>query len=192
MAKRTCTTPILLRSGHGPSEAEVVQLLQEAAQPYEECMRLADLADISAGDGISYPRYAWDNPIGLVVGEPSNAELVSTPPAHPESNEDRPILLQRQFHRPSHPAFVHRPVIPSPCGGARAAGASPPGAPRRSPYADPSLWQTVLQIQSPVASLAGRASKRTTIPPFAADPPNAPHKLVTSPDIRTDVYDARL
>ena len=59
-----------------PSEAEVAQLLQEAAQQYEECMRLADLADISAGDEISYPRYAWDNPIGLVVGEPSNAELV--------------------------------------------------------------------------------------------------------------------
>ena len=50
-----------------PSEAEVAQLLQEAAQQYEECMRLADLADISAGDEISHPRYAWDNPIGLVV-----------------------------------------------------------------------------------------------------------------------------
>ncbi len=49
------------------SEAEVAQLLQEAAQQYEECMRLADLADISAVDEISHPRYAWDNPIGLVV-----------------------------------------------------------------------------------------------------------------------------
>lgn len=59
-----------------PSEAEVAQLLQEAVQQYEECMRIADLADISAGSEISYPRYAWDNPIGLVVAGPSNAELV--------------------------------------------------------------------------------------------------------------------
>ena len=50
-----------------PSEAEVSQLLQEAAQKYEECMRLADLADISEMGEVSHPRYAWDNPIGLVV-----------------------------------------------------------------------------------------------------------------------------
>lgn len=59
-----------------PSEAEVAQLLQEAAQQYEERMRLADLADISAQGEISRPRYAWDNPIGLVVMGASNAELV--------------------------------------------------------------------------------------------------------------------
>ena len=50
-----------------PSEAEISQLLQEAAQQYEECMRLADLADISEFPEASHPRYAWDNPIGLVV-----------------------------------------------------------------------------------------------------------------------------
>ena len=50
-----------------PSEAEVARLFQEAAQQYEDYMRLADLADISAEDEISHPRYAWDNPIGLVV-----------------------------------------------------------------------------------------------------------------------------
>ena len=50
-----------------PSEAEVSQLLEEAAQQYEECMRLADLADISEFPEASYPKYAWDNPIGLVV-----------------------------------------------------------------------------------------------------------------------------
>lgn len=49
------------------SEAEVSQLLQEAAQQYEECMRLADLADISELPEASQPKYAWDNPIGLVV-----------------------------------------------------------------------------------------------------------------------------
>ena len=58
-----------------PSEAEVIQLLQEAARQYEEYMRLADLADISAEDEIIYPRYAWDNPIGLIVERPSNAGL---------------------------------------------------------------------------------------------------------------------
>ncbi len=50
-----------------PSEAEISQILQEAAQQYEECIRLADLTDISEMDGVNYPRYAWDNPIGLVV-----------------------------------------------------------------------------------------------------------------------------
>ena len=59
-----------------PNEAEVAQLLQEATQQYEEYIRLADLADISDGGEVSYPRYAWDNPIGLVVMGPSNAELV--------------------------------------------------------------------------------------------------------------------
>ncbi len=59
-----------------PSEAEVAQLLQKAAEQYEECMRLADLADLSDRGEVSHPRYAWDNPIGLVVTGPSNAELV--------------------------------------------------------------------------------------------------------------------
>lgn len=58
-----------------PSEVEVSQLLQEAAQQYEECMRVADLADIAERGEVSYPRYAWDNPIGLVVTERPNAGL---------------------------------------------------------------------------------------------------------------------
>ena len=64
------------RMGAHPSETEVVQLLHQAAQQYEECIRLADLADISDRSEFSHPRYAWDNPIGLVVTGPSNAELV--------------------------------------------------------------------------------------------------------------------
>lgn len=56
-----------------PSEAEVFQLLQEAEEQFKECMRLADLADISERGLVSYPRYAWDNPIGLVVTERLNA-----------------------------------------------------------------------------------------------------------------------
>ena len=59
-----------------PSETEVTQLIQDAAKQYEECMRLADLADISDQGDVNHPRYAWDNPIGLVVAGTSNAELV--------------------------------------------------------------------------------------------------------------------
>ena len=59
-----------------PSEVEVAQLLQEAEQQYEECMRLADLADVSETGEVSHPRYAWDNPLGLVVGGQTNAKLV--------------------------------------------------------------------------------------------------------------------
>ena len=62
--------------GIHPSETEVVQLLQQAAQQYKECMRLADLADISDSGEISHIRYAWDNPIGLVVTAQPNAKLV--------------------------------------------------------------------------------------------------------------------
>lgn len=57
------------------SESEVVQLLQEAEQQYEESMRIADLADIAAQGEQSQPRYAWDNPIGLVVQGRPNAKL---------------------------------------------------------------------------------------------------------------------
>ncbi len=59
-----------------PSEAEVAQLFREATEQYEECMRIADLADISDQRESSQPRYAWDNPIGLVVTERSLAKLV--------------------------------------------------------------------------------------------------------------------
>ena len=50
-----------------PGEAEISLLLQQAAQQYKEYIRLADLADVSEVGGTSHPRYAWDNPIGLVV-----------------------------------------------------------------------------------------------------------------------------
>ena len=59
-----------------PSEAEVARLLQETVQQYEECMRLADLADVSEIAEVSEPRYAWDNPIGLVVTGLSHVKLV--------------------------------------------------------------------------------------------------------------------
>ena len=59
-----------------PSETEVAQLIEEARQQYEEYMRLADFADIFYQNETSRPKYAWDNPIGLVVTGPSNAKLV--------------------------------------------------------------------------------------------------------------------
>ena len=64
-ARATCTVQIRTN----PSEVEVSELLQGVARQYEEYMRLADLADISEMDEVSQPRYAWDNPIGLVVAE---------------------------------------------------------------------------------------------------------------------------
>lgn len=51
------------------SESEVLHLLQEAAQQYEEYIRLADLADIADQRQLSYPKYDWDNPIGFAVTE---------------------------------------------------------------------------------------------------------------------------
>lgn len=59
-----------------PSETEVARLLQESAKQHEEYRRLADLADISDQGELSHPRYAWDNPIGLVVTGSPSAELV--------------------------------------------------------------------------------------------------------------------
>ena len=58
-----------------PSEVEIARLFQEAEQQYEEFMRLRDLADTSETGEISHPRYAWDNPVGLVVGGQTNAKL---------------------------------------------------------------------------------------------------------------------
>lgn len=59
-----------------PSEAETLQLLQEATTLYEEYMRLADLASIPDVSEVKPQKYAWDNPIGLVVTRDADAELV--------------------------------------------------------------------------------------------------------------------
>lgn len=58
------------------SEFEVNDLIEKSKRQYEEYMRLADLADLSDPVRPSQPRYGWDNPIGLVVADASNAELV--------------------------------------------------------------------------------------------------------------------
>ena len=59
-----------------PIEAEIMGLLEKAAQQYEECMKLADLSDYPETSEVRQPRYSWDNPIGLVVTERSHANLV--------------------------------------------------------------------------------------------------------------------
>ncbi len=57
------------------SDAEVTQLIQESARQYEEYIRIAEVADLT-DEGEPYrPRYAWDNPIGLEITEPSNTQL---------------------------------------------------------------------------------------------------------------------
>ncbi len=59
-----------------PSEAETLQILQEATALYEEYIRLADLASIPDISEVKPQKYAWDNPIGLVVTRGTDAELV--------------------------------------------------------------------------------------------------------------------
>ena len=39
-------------------------------------VRLAYLADILETGEMSHPRYAWDNPLGLVLGGQTDAKLV--------------------------------------------------------------------------------------------------------------------
>ena len=72
MTRRSAMSQIQTR----PSEAEVSQLLRETEQLYREYMRIADSADITERMEASYPKYSWDNPIGLVVTESLNAKLV--------------------------------------------------------------------------------------------------------------------
>ena len=58
-----------------PSEAETMQLLEEALRQYEDCINLANMPDYSEGSTVGEPIYSWDNPIGLVVAEKSHAIL---------------------------------------------------------------------------------------------------------------------
>ena len=58
------------------SEVEIIQLLQKAAQDYEECMTLADFPDYQEVPEVNHPQYSWNNPIGLVVTERSHGNLV--------------------------------------------------------------------------------------------------------------------
>ena len=59
-----------------PSEAEILQLLQGLARQYEEVIQLSDFADFIDPPQDNYPRYKWDNPIGLVITGSSDAGLV--------------------------------------------------------------------------------------------------------------------
>ena len=75
-----------------------MRLLDEARQPYEEVMELADLADLADGlytDTAAPAGYSWDNPVGLVVREsrhsrtgfhrsPFSSRATATSPGTPE------------------------------------------------------------------------------------------------------------
>ena len=50
------------------SEAEMLQLIQESINRYEEILKIADVASLSDISEDYRPLYAWDNPIGLVLG----------------------------------------------------------------------------------------------------------------------------
>ncbi len=57
-------------------EGEVMRMLEEALNRYEDIMELADLEDGVDADATHPVDYAWDNPIGLVVREGRHGYLV--------------------------------------------------------------------------------------------------------------------
>lgn len=59
-----------------PSEAEITLLLQDTAHEYEQYLELADLSIYASISEAELPRYSWNNPIGLVVTEGPNADMV--------------------------------------------------------------------------------------------------------------------
>ena len=50
-----------------PSEAEIIQLIQEAARQYEEYLKVVDLTEKMDEPEPIKPKYSWSNPIGLVL-----------------------------------------------------------------------------------------------------------------------------
>lgn len=58
------------------AEGDVMRLLEEALNRYEEAMELADLEDGLDADPTHPVDYSWDNPIGLVVREGRHGYLV--------------------------------------------------------------------------------------------------------------------
>ncbi len=82
----TTTRPPMLNTSL--SDADVVQLLDKAAKQYEEYLSIVKVTDYPEPEEVFQPRYAWDNPMGLVITKPlpvlannfmpkqKNAELV--------------------------------------------------------------------------------------------------------------------
>ena len=58
------------------AEREVMRLLEEALDRYEDIMELADLEDALGADTAHPTDYSWDNPIGLVIREGRHGHLV--------------------------------------------------------------------------------------------------------------------
>ena len=59
-----------------PAEGEVMRLIEEAVDRYEDIMELADHEDGVDVDTTHPVDYSWDNPIGLVVREECHGHLV--------------------------------------------------------------------------------------------------------------------
>lgn len=59
-----------------PAEGEVMRLIEEAVNRYEDIMELADHEDGVDADTTHPVDYSWDNPIGLVVREECHGHLV--------------------------------------------------------------------------------------------------------------------
>ncbi len=60
----------ILKTQEYANESEVFRILNEASKQYEEYLRIAAVVDVIHPDDDSFqPRYAWDNPIGLVIEE---------------------------------------------------------------------------------------------------------------------------
>lgn len=56
-----------------PSEAEIMQALEDAMRLYEDSMSLADMPDYLEEATVGEPIYSWENPMGLVVAGKSHA-----------------------------------------------------------------------------------------------------------------------
>ena len=55
------------------SDAEVLKLLDEAKQQYEEYAQIISVTRIRKEKNIRTPNFSWENPIGLVMTKGSDA-----------------------------------------------------------------------------------------------------------------------
>jgi len=60
----------------GSAEGEVMRVLEDALNGYEDIIEVADLEDGLDADAPHPVDYSWDNPIGLVVRDGRAGDLV--------------------------------------------------------------------------------------------------------------------